>query len=531
MSDVSGRQPWRYLAAPGVEILGRCDDAIMCELVEREHRQNERMRVLLPEELRFRSDEPKTVILVDAQLAPKLARGFVEQLGDVAAGLAETRDTAVARRPPAAAGLEALLASLNARLLPNLVLDAEDHFVTYALVERGPAAGRFFFTREHWRQAMTRRTPALPPWFVEGWMQLLDGLSGDDDAFELRPMTWLSLEDTARLQRDPDAPRGLLPLAEFFTAKPKTLTEAGRRLWLDQAELLLRWGLDEPKRREALWRFVAAAARNGVSDALCQESFGMGYARLQERLGEFVEAATSRACVLRFPTLARVPKSEVRDATPAEINRLKGEWERLALGYVRARYPGYDKPYEAAVRETVGRGLDRAPQDAAVLGLAGLLEIDLGRTEAARALLTRAVDAGATRALVRVRLAALRLAEARREAGRDGEVATAEVAELEHVLAPTWQRQPALASGYAVLAEAWYRGGGPLTPVARERLQEGLACFPEHLSLLFFAARLEARSGDAHEAEELAERGLATATTPAAQQRFRDLIAALKRSP
>jgi len=53
-----------------------------------------------------------------------------------------------------------------------------------------------------------------------------------------------------------------------------------------------------------------------------------------------------------------LPDFEVERATSNEIARLRGEWERLAIGHVQRRLPRVREPYIAQARRTLRRAYD-----------------------------------------------------------------------------------------------------------------------------------------------------------------------------
>ncbi|PTX91410.1 hypothetical protein [Opitutus sp. ER46] len=535
VSEGTTRKPWRYAAAPGIEILGRCDDSDLRDLIRRNHALTHLMRVILPDELQFHTSVPRMVVVVEASSAPTLARDFLERFGEVAEGGGARRpgDGAAARAEGKAGTQEPVAVPRDVRVFPNLMLQDLDAFMMFAMVEPGAFnAADYRFTEEHLRVMLTNRTPALPVWFVEGWLRMYRASRFGDDEIVLAPLAWLSASEVENLQADPDLPRRVMPLPAFFALRAEPTDAADAAAWRGQAELLVRWMLATPERRAAMGRFVSGAAAEGESEALVRTCFGVDYATLRDELSDSLlsQVVEFRRIPTERPPRLRGMVSHI--ATPAEIGRLKGEWERLETNYVRLRHPAYASKYLELARETIAKARESAPGDPGLLAVAGLLACDQGLPEEARPLLEAAAARQLCRPRVYAELAGLRLDEmGKGEAGEARRLSVAQAEIVVETLALAQKQQPPLALTYGTLAAAWARSDMPLTVADLAVLADGLRRFPRNLQLLYFGAILEARHQSIAQGLALAERGLATATTPAAQQRFRDLIAALKRSP
>src|SRR5207237_10763011 len=130
-----------------------------------------------------------------------------------------------------------------------------------------------------------------------------------------------------------------------------------------------------------------------------------------------------------------LPDFTLRPAGDVEVARIKGDWERLEIGYVKAQFPVLEPKYVEQARRTLRRGHDGGSRDPRLLAVMGLCEVDAGNDIAAREFLEDAAARGQSlrpRAwfeLARLRFAAL-------EARRDGAGAGLTPAQASGVLTP-----------------------------------------------------------------------------------------------
>lgn len=516
VSDSRWTKPWRYVSAAGIEVLSQCDDGATRALVERTDQLNQLLGYILPPELEFHPAGPRLTILVSAAMAPSLSQTLVTRFG-----------AGPVSRPPVRIGGSPLPLRLPGRvnMMRNLQLDDVDLMAVFAVVdERSFQSEGIGYTRDYILQLLQRRTPPLPAWFVAGFMTLSHQLSFGPGEIHLGPAPWGRFDERQALINDPDTPRRLMPMYDFFAYRPRPGVSTERVRWENQAALFVRWALDpaEPGRRAALARFVAAAADNGASEALFFQCFNLGYADARDRLSDYLPYAVSQPLVVRPPKLTPPPRVRLRDATPTEVARIKGEWERLEVQFVEAHHPEYAPQYLALARQTLTRGLDAAPHDAGVLAARGLLESDRGDPTAARPFLEAAAAAGPVRPRVYMELAKFRLADAL--ALPDHEPLGVGVAEA--VLEPLQRAttlHPRLPELFTISAEVWARSNARLTPTQWAFLQEGMRRYPASPWLLAYAAVLKADAGDFDTALAWLDRAIALSGTPALADSFRTL--------
>jgi hypothetical protein len=345
-------------------------------------------------------------------------------------------------------------------------------------------------------------------------------------------MDWLSATGSAALKAGPEANHPLLPLAEFFagdlTANDPAAGE-GLSLWQAQAALLVRWGVSGrgAPRRAAFWKFVERSATEPVTEALFRECFGLDYGTAHQQLTAYLPESIRDRLTLRLAQRPRLPDYPLRRATDAEIARIKGDWERLEIAYVKTQFPVLVPKYLEQARRTLLRAYDRDIRDPRLLAVMGLVEVDAGNAAAARTFLedaaarTRTLRPRAWYELARLRFAALGApsgAPARRlTPDQAGEV-------LAPLLAARGQ-QPPLPEVYELIAAVWAASAQAPARDQLAVLAEGVRLFPRRTELVYRAAELNLSHGYSDTARWLITLGLTLAPDAAARARFETLQA------
>ena len=505
---------WRYVEIPGLEVLSRCRDGTTLHLVEEMYRLQQLLAVMLPADLQAKRAVPDTAVLYSEESKPVVAQEVVADLlrdGKDAGG--ETRRSS---------------RGVGYRSMPNLRLTDRDATSAFFILEEGGfAQAQLALTPDYIRYAIKSRTPSPPPWFVEGFVNLYDAGDFERNPITLSPVEWVSAAETKNLKRDPDYPRVLLPLAEFFST-PGPGSDAA--LWRAQATLFLRWAMegDDHPRLPALWKFVARASAEPVTEEIFRECFGLGYVDAQERMSDYLSNAVLGTLRLKPGKLAALPRPTPRPATDLEIARIKGDLERLEIGWVKPRYPQLVPKYAEQARRTLMRAYDKGERDPRLQAVIGLCECDTGNDAGARKFLEAAVQGGVVRPRASYELARLRYAEAQKApAAPGGRLSAAQATSVLQPLATAWRQPPALLEMYALTADVWARSVPAFTRKNLAMLDEGVAYFPRNAPLIYQAAWLNARQGFKPEAEALIVRGLKAGTDPAFQTRFEQLRANL----
>ena len=497
-------RPWQYTMHGGIEILSRCTDAVTSELAQSVYRAEQLFAYLVPEEFQVKLAVPKILVLADQKSTPSSSRDLVQGFSRID----------------------------NVRFLPNLRLNDLDAVVIYAIVDEDHFDGmRLGLTPGHIRFVLERRTPPLPAWLIEGITGLTPDLSFDRGGLGLGPADWLAGPEEENLKKDADFPRTLLPMGELLerprAPEPADQSDRARR-WRAQSALFVRWALDgaDPLRRTVFWRFVKQACAMPVTEAMFQDCFALSYADVRDRLSDYLPGALKNPVRVQPEKLAKLPDPQLRLATSAEIGRIKGDWERLEITYVKNLHPQYVARYEEQANLTLTKAYASDPSDAGLKAVIALRACDAGDDARARPFLEAAMQAKVVRPRVYYELARIRYAEALKQpAGRDGLLSAEQANTVLQPLAATSGQLPPLAQTYALAAEVWSHSDARLSPSHLALLDDGLRLFPMQLTLLYQVALVKMRQGLEPDALALVERGQQLAATATAKARFEKLRA------
>lgn len=522
--------PWRYADVAGVEVLSSCPERLTRELIANHHRLHVLLGELLPPALQLNMTEPQTLLFVDSAQQPPTSQEVVAQLALTAAEQDRLDDTVVPlddgrlrRRPPPP----------RYTFLPNLRLWDRDTGTLFVMVrEREFDANRVALTPDYVAYVLRNRLPALPPWFISGVLTLFERARFAEDTLTLDRLDWLSESGSAALKTGPEANRALLPLAGFFagdlSAGDPTPGDS-LSLWQAQAALFVRWGLGGrgAPRRAALGTFAARAAVEPVTEALFQECFGLDFATTQQQLTTYLPEAIREKLALRPAQRPRPPDYALRPASEVEISRIKGDWERLEIGYVKAHFPALAQKYLDQARRTLMRAYDRGSRDPRLLAAIGLCEVDAGNDLAAREFLEAAAARSKTlRSRAWFELARLRLAAfGAPRAGAGPRLTPEQASEVFTPLSAAREQDPPLAEVYTLIAEVWVVCAQAPTRAQLAVLEEGVRAFPYRTELVYRTAELNIRHGFTDTARWLITLGLTLAPDAAARTRFESLQA------
>ncbi|MCF7686829.1 MAG: hypothetical protein K9M98_09650 [Cephaloticoccus sp.] len=411
------------------------------------------------------------------------------------------------------------------------------------------------------RYILESRTPALPRWFIEGIMELygtvrftepplkagfesggvVDNPANAPNTFRsevtVDPVFWTSDAATRRMKKDNMAKLKLLPLGDLFAEQ---LIEARpaeqQQLWRAQASLFIRWALDPVKaspdgagvRAQALWNFLQRSADGPVTEALFQDCFGQGYAAAEATLREYLPRALRNSYSLRTAQPIKPPKFTLRNATPLEVSRVKGELTRLEIGYVRARYPGITASYIEQARRTLRMAYDTGEREPRLLAALGLCECDALDDSAALPFLQAATAAKVLRPRAYYEQARIEFNQLIAAKG-ETKPTVKELGNVLQLLATARQQSPAQVEVYELYAKVGVRGAMPLSKVMDDILNEGLRLFPRNFRLIMAVSILHALHGRIDETKELIARGYAVTANPGEREKLDRLLAAINR--
>ena len=530
VAEKSQALPWRYAAVADCEVLSSCSERLTRELIANHHRLHVLLGELLPPTLQLKTTEPQTLLFVDSAQLPPTSQEVVAQL---ALTSAEQERLADPVEPPNDGRLRRRPPPPRYTFLPNLRLWDHDTGTLFAVVrEKEFNANRVALSPDYVAYVLRNRLPTLPPWFVSGVLTLFARADFSQDALTLHRLDWPAASGSAALKAGAEANQPLLPLAEFFSGNTSAVVPAmgeALSLWQAQAALFVHWGLGSrgAPRRAALVTFVERAAVEPVTEALLQECFGVDFATAQQQLTTHLPEAMREKLALRPPHRPRLPDYPLRPASDVEVARIKGDWERLEIGYVKTHFPTLVPKYLEQARRTLLRAYDGGSRDARLLAVLGLCEVDAGNDTAAREFLEAAAAVHTPlRSRAWFELARLRFAAV--GAPRSGAVPqlTPEQAAVVFTpLAAAREQAPPLAEGYTLIAEVWAVCTQAPTRAQLAVLAEGVRLFPHRTELVYRTAELNVRHGFTDTARWLITLGLTLAPDAAARTRFETLRA------
>ncbi len=202
------------------------------------------------------------------------------------------------------------------------------------------------------------------------------------------------------------ARRALLSMKELFAVAndSDTARQSLGNTWAKQCYAFVHWGLygDQGKHQTAFLTFVQRLEKEPVSEALFKECFKKTYRDMELTIRGYVQFTSHKVAgvqALKGEKLPVPPPFELRDATEAEVGRIKGDALRLA-GHEDAAHLALIAPYI------------RGERDPQLLAALGLQERAAGEPVRARKFLEAAVRAKAVRPHAYLELARLRFAEA-----------------------------------------------------------------------------------------------------------------------
>ena len=222
---------------------------------------------------------------------------------------------------------------------------------------------------------------------------------------------------------------------------------------------------------------------------------------------------------------SRLPDYTLHPANDVEIARIKGDWERLEIAFVKAQFPTLTQKYLEQARRTLMRAYDRGSRDPRLLAVIGLCEVDAGNDTAAREFLEAAAAHSKTlRPRAWFELARLRLAALAAQGGGVG-LTPDQASKVFTPLLATRDQEPPLAEVYQLIAEVWTVCTQAPTRTQLSVLEEGVRTFPHRTALVYRTAELNVRHGFTDTARWLITLGLTLAPDAAARARFEALQA------
>ncbi len=494
---------WRYVEFQGIEMLSVISDGATRAFLRRYHNQSEILKWIVPVKYQGQSSVPDEYILFNEQVGRARSQEVINSMmKNQRAEAQRKREKEKEKAAPRSwdGGRGRSRNEPRIRFLPNMRLNDADTTAVFVVVrESDSLSSEFNFTLDRVAHLLLSRVPALPSWFTFGMVGLYERAAISDDQIVFRPATWTTPDALAALQNNPEPPRTLLSMEELFSGRP---ARGGPRtdfdkIWRVQCTLFLRWAVAEEKgaRREALWAFLDRLEKEPLSEALFLEYFGVGYADMRDILSDYLLTAVDQQVTLRGPKIAKAPAITLRDATPLDIARIRGDWERIQISFVRKTYPAAVDKYIEQARRTLRKPYDLGERDPRLLALLGLLECDADNRAAAQPFLEAALKARVVRPRVYYELALSRYTDA--IARLDGNGLTREqIAAITAPLDIARTLLPPLAVADAIESDIWLRTREPLPASTLDYLNESVRRFPHVEGIALRVARLNIERGD-----------------------------------
>ncbi|WP_145928572.1 hypothetical protein OH491_22795 [Termitidicoccus mucosus] len=384
------------------------------------------------------------------------------------------------------------------------------------------------YTRFRLRRLLGKKAP--PPWFEEGMARLIETMdfSGkriefgklDESKFITSP--YESMDNLAQAAaNDGEIGSGinhdlglaimgrkagilqnrgnpLLPMAKLLAPDAKPT-----KAWSNQCYLFAHMCL-YGNRKEYQRGFIKLAMRSlsePVTEELFKQCLGTSYKKMGVKLREYLATGWHYAQIYEPSArgadfFAGIAKVEPRDATQAEIGRVKGEVLRLGGRPVESR-DAFIIPYL------------RGERDPALLASLGLLESLENREDRALKFLDAAAKAKAERPRAYLELAKLRLRKTEAATGApDGPLDDAQVDYILEPLLAARGQPPPMTGVYSLIGDVLLRAEQPPDAARLEIMLEGVRHFPNDGVLIYKAALLYANHGDPERARTLIGHGL-----------------------
>lgn len=500
VAEVSKAAPWLYAAVDGTEYLSRCSASTTRAFAASQWHIHALLREFVPAEFLGRYDAPMTSLLMPLSLKNASDDAVRQEM-------LRTEEQDVRKKVEEARRKGGLPLPSRLLFLPNHRLDDRDTSAVFTYIDEGNFdADRMIVATDYVQARLARRQPMLPQWFIEGVAGLHAQADFRNEPITLPAFTWISPEETAALVRDADMRRPFLPMNDMFA--PDALLGAAnghplrRAVWRSQVRLFIRWALDpgHAPARENLWQLVRRGCEQPVTEALFVECFGFGYSDLRDRLSDYLALAVKSPIRITPRKRPPAPRIEVRTATPLEIARLRGEWERLEIAFVRERHARFVDRYVEQARNTLRRAVGSGLRDPRLFASLGLCEIDAGDPDAARPWLETAAAADVVRPRVHFEIARLRWQALTREVPESRFFSDAE---LEPIVAPlrrATRQAPLLPEALLLLQEVWLRAREATLPSDLPFIVDASRQFRRYPVIAFNTALLLARHGQPAEA-------------------------------
>ncbi len=524
-------EAWRYARIEGFEVLSNSSNRTTQRLVEDFQRFHQALVLAWPA-ADIPSAVPTSLILAGRgnkfePFAPHI--NLSPEVGSISVSLRDGE-------------LSAIVIDLESTILNLATPEGIEAFAAQApsdpAVEDGGATlfqGMPNFVVDHYRQLyreyirfiLTQSQPRLPAWMEEGLAQIFMRMEFSPTRIvigKVEDPNEVSIEGAVE-DRDFNHAlhrRALMPLQEMFSVTRDSTTARnplGNR-WAKQSYAFVHLCLygNQGKYQKGLLLFLSRLVGQPPSEELFKECFGMTYKQMLLQIRSYVDFTVYKAVVFQTKKGTKFeapPKPVFRDATDAEVGRIKGEALRMAGN-------------KAAARMALIAPYIRGSRDPQLLASLGMYEYGEGEMARARKFLEAAAKENVNRPRAYLQLAQLRFDEAmRKPLGAGWQLSAAQVSNILDPLFVARGQTPTLPEVYEMIATVWSKSETPPTAGNLAVIDEGVQRFLKRSDWIYQAALLKQQYGFLEDAAVLAEIGLRVTAAPAERQRFLTLKASL----
>ena len=514
---VTPPEPWRYGRLGEFEVLSNASDAATARFAEKLFRFQAVFRELFPV-AKAQPPLPLTVILCGAgdkfaTLTPAGLRASAST--GIASTFAGDADQAVIVIDLQAQDLDLPQPGQVGAVIPGVDPTADSANIPGGADATATGSGtgvavnheRLLY-RSYVLATLARLSPRPPAWFAEGIAQLYSRLDIDADGY--RFANFNDILGGFFQQRQ------IMPMPQLFAAgyDSQEALQTINGTWPAQSLAFVHLCLfgEKGRYRKELFEFVARLQQEPPSEKLFREIFHQSYGSMMANLRSYMDAGRySGAEAVPVPPIT-VPALVLRDATDAEVGRIKGDALRLA------GRPADEHRELAAPQQ-------RKHTDARLLAAMGFLARDERDFLAAQKYFAEATAAKVDLSGPYTYLAQARLTELIQPGA--AALTDAQVAELLRWLVAARAQPPLRPEVYRTIAEIWLHSATPPKPDYLLILNEGVRKFPGDADLVASAARAKLRAGVNADAVSLTALGLRLAHDDATRARFQKLQAEL----
>ena len=230
------------------------------------------------------------------------------------------------------------------------------------------------------------------------------------------------------------------------------------------------------KYKKAFMEFALASTYEPATEALFKQCFNMGYREMLMELWAYTD--NTMYVTMEFQTQGgkkapEMPPVPLKDATDAEVGRIKGDALRLA-GMHDIAHLNLIAPYI------------RGSRDSQLLAIIGLDELAAGHQDRARKFLEAAAAGKTARTRAYLELARLHFADAKaKPLGPDGKLSNAQLADVLGLAFAAREHPPSLPETYELIADGWRDAAIRPTQGNIAVVDEGVRRFPYDSALVY----------------------------------------------